>query len=239
MTLASCGRRGGIAGAIALAGLLSGCSGDSGKAPVTRPVPQPGFAADSPIHAVQLFEWSWEHQDLARFTSLLADDFQFVCSVSDSAGNAFQGHGLTRIDELESAHHLFTAGGVAPPAKSISLQFDRNLIPQQDTRAGKQDQSHYQEIVTTVVLRIETPEESFQVTGEARFHLARGDVAVLPAELTALGVQPDPGLWYIERWDDETFGGEGAAAGNARRTSTSWTTPAKNTTWCSIMALYR
>jgi len=113
------------------------------------------------------------------------------------------------------------------------------LFPRQDSRAGKQDQSHHQEIVTTVVLRIETPAESFQVTGEGRFHLVRGDVAAIPAELAAQGVQPDPALWYIERWDDETAGGEGSAAGNGRRTSTSGTTPARNTTWCSIMALYR
>jgi hypothetical protein len=234
MTLASCWRRRGIAGAIALAGLLPGCSGDSGKAPVTRPAPQPGFVADSPVHALQLLAWSWQHQDLALFTSLLTDDFLFGCAATDSAGNAFQGHGLTRIDELESAHHLFTAGGVAPPATSILLRFDPNLIPQQDSRPGKQDQSHYQEIVTSVVLRIETLEESFQVTGAARFHLARGDVAAIPAELTAQGVQPDPGRWYIERWDDETVGSPAP-----ERTPSLRALPAKMTTWCSIKALYR
>ena len=129
-------------------------------------------------------------------------------------------------------------GGISPPANIITLQFDRNLIPQQDSRAGKQDPTYFQEITTSVVLRIRTDVEEFQVTGAARFFLARGDSALIPAELVARGFRADPGHWYIQRWEDETLGSLAAAAGD-REAPPLTTQPARNTTLCSIKVLYR
>jgi hypothetical protein len=230
-------RRSGSAGLLALALLLAGCS-DHGRPPLaTTPAPQPGFTADSPVNAVRLLEWSWDHRDLDRLRGLFTDDYLFLCAASDSAGNAFQGRALTRLDELESAHHVFVGGGVAPPATGIALQFDRNLIAQPDGRAGKQDESLYQEIATSLVLRIITDDNEFQVSGAARFFLVRGDVALIPAELAAQGARPDPGRWYIERWEDETSRA-GFAPARAREPLLG-TEPAKSTTFCSVKTLYR
>ena len=92
-----------------------------------------------------------------------------------------------------------------------------------------------------MALRIETREGDFQVTGAAGFFLVRGDSALIPPELIAKGVGPDPGRWYVERWEDETGGSDGATArvADERRPSSLQALPARNTTWCSIIALYR
>ena len=159
---------------------------------------------------VRLFEWCWDHRAIAEYEEIFTDDFLFAFAATDSAGRAFQGAVLTRFDEIETARHLFVGGGTSPPANSISLQLDQNLIAQQDSRPGKQNTTYHREIITQVVLRIETDEESFQVTGTARFFLVRGDSALIPADLTARGFTRDPGRWYIERWEDETVGTSGA-----------------------------
>jgi hypothetical protein len=191
----------------------------------------------SPQTAVRALEWSWDHASTTGLATLLTDDFLFACAASDSAGRAFRSSGITRSDLLEVARHLFTGGGSSPPASSIALTLDRTLFPGQDGRPGKQDLNFYREIVTSLVLRIETPEESFQITGEARLHLVRADVAHIPADLASHGAGPDPGRWYIERWEDETAGAGGASATSAAPRPR--TLPAKNTTLCSLLELYR
>jgi hypothetical protein len=175
---------------------------------VSVPPPNPS----RPELAVRLFEWCWDHRAITEYEEIFTDDFQFQFAATDTAGNAFRGHALTRFDEIETARHLFVGGSSAPPANSISLELDQNLIPQQDSRAGKQDTTYHQEIDTQVVLSIETDEESFRVTGTARFFLVRGDSAAIPAEMVAKGFRRDPQRWYIERWEDETVGSAGASA---------------------------
>jgi len=132
-------------------------------------------------------------------------------------------------------------GSSSAPANRISLQLDHTLIPQADPRPGKQDTTYHQTIVTSVVLRIETPEEGFQVTGSARFFLVRGDVPLIPAELIARGFRPDAARWYIQRWDDETAGSPAASAlaQDARDARPLRAQPAKYFTWCWIKTLYR
>jgi len=231
----------GHAGLVVLTLVFAGCADTKPRSLPTQPAAEPGFVADSPVNSVRLLEWSWDHRDLESFSGLLTDDFIFGCAESDSAGNAFQGHGFGRIDEIESVRHLFVGGGIGPPASSIALQFDPNLIPQPGARAGKQDPTRHQEIATSTVLRISTGEEDFQVTGTARFFLVRGDVALIPAELTDRGVGADPGRWYIERWEDETVGSGIATprVRDERRQASLRAQPAKMTTWCSIKMLYR
>jgi len=58
-----------------------------------------------------------------------------------------------------------------------------------------------------------------------RFHLVRGDSALLPQELLDRGARRDSTRWYVERWDDETVG---PAA----------TLPARNLTWGRLKLLY-
>jgi hypothetical protein len=68
-----------------------------------------------------------------------------------------------------------------------------------------------------VVLRIETDEESFQVTGDARFFVVRGDSALIPQDMLDRGFRPDKDRWYIERWEDETQGSGGGIANAVTR----------------------
>ena len=163
-----------------------------------------------PELVVRLFEWCWDHRSIAEYEEIFTEDFLFQFAETDSSGNAFLGRVLTRIDEIETARHLFVGGGASPPANSISLQLDANLIPIQDTRPGKRDTTYHREISTSVVLRIDTDEEDFQVTGTARFFVVRGDSAVIPVELSQR-FPPDAGRWWIERWEDETVGPGGSA----------------------------
>jgi hypothetical protein len=172
----------------------------------TDPPPYPS----RPDQVVRLFEWCWDHRSIAEYEEIFTEDFQFEFAATDTAGNAFRDRALTRFDEIETARHLFVGGGTSPPANSITLQLDQNLISQPDSRPGKQDTTYFQEIITSVVLRIKTDEEEFQVTGAARFFMVRGDSALIPAELVARGFHSDPGRWYIQRWEDETVGTAGA-----------------------------
>ena len=233
-------RRAGVIALVALALCLAGCSKEEN--PVSaRPAPEPVPAPVTPVAAVRAFEWCWDHRDYDAYTQLLSGDFSGACAATDSAGNVFRARALTRSDELETARHLFVGGGTQPPANTITLQLDPNLIVEPDPRPGKEDASLYRTIETTIALRIDTFASDFMITGVTRFFLVRGDVAVIPDELVARGVRPDAGRWYVERWEDESdrapapaVRAQGAAGAEALRTM-----PAKNTTWCSIKALYR
>ena len=178
------------------------------RAGASEPPPVPS----RPELIVRLFDWCWDHRSINDYEEVFTDDFLFAFAATDSAGRAFQGAVLTRTDEIETARHLFVGGGTSPPATSVSLQIDQTLRAQPDSRPGKRDTTYHREIVTDVVLRIETDEESFQVTGAARFFVVRGDSALIPQDLVDRGFRPDPGRWYIERWEDETVGTAGANA---------------------------
>jgi hypothetical protein len=171
-----------------------------GRVGTAEPPPVPS----RPDLAIRLFEWCWDHRAIAEYEEIFTDDFLFQFAAADSSGQAFLGGVITRTDEIETARHLFVGGGASPPANSISLELDQNLIATSDTRPGKGNATYHQEIVTQVVLRIDTEEEGYQVTGAARFFLVRGDSAVIPAELLARGFGHDASRWYIERWEDET-----------------------------------
>lgn len=176
------------------------------RAGASEPPPVPS----RPDLIVRLFEWCWDHRSITDYEEVFTDDFLFAFAATDSAGRSFQGAVLTRTDEIETARHLFLGGGSSPPATSVSLQLDQSLFAEQDTRPGKRDTTYHREIVTSVVLRIDTDAESFQVTGDARFFVVRGDSALIPQDLVDRGFRPDPGRWYIERWEDETVGTPGA-----------------------------
>jgi hypothetical protein len=165
-----------------------------------------------PDQIIRLFEWCWDHRSITDYEEVFTDDFLFAFAATDSAGRAFQGAVLTRNDEIETARHLFVGGGSSPPANSISLQLDQSLYPLQDTRPGKRDTTYHREVITSVVLRIETDQESFQVTGDARFFVVRGDSALIPQDLRDRGFRADKDRWYIERWEDETQGAGGGIA---------------------------
>ena len=219
---------------VVLAVAIAGCSVGH---QVTGPPPGPSApVANSPTKAIRLFEWGWDHRDLATFENLLTDDFRFVFALADSAGNLFPDHGMDRWPLLFCLQHLFTGGGLASPATSISLVLDPRLIALPDSRAGRNPRWH-KEILTSVDLTIKTEDlTEYAVTGHARFFVVRGDSAILPAEL---GVGPDSTRWYIQQWNDETLRDAIAAApdpaGSANLLAPQ---PAHQVTWGRILAYY-
>jgi PKD repeat protein len=46
------------------------------------------------------------------------------------------------------------------------------------------------------------PGNDLDASGMTLFHLVRGDVAQIPAELGGRGFGPDPKRWYIQKWED-------------------------------------
>ena len=136
---------------------------------------------------------------------------------------------------------MFLGGGTHPPANHISLQLDPNLVAQGDTRPGRQGTIHHQQVLTEFVLRIDTDESAYQVTGAARFFLVRGDSALIPADLVARGFGHDSARWYIERWEDEIVGPPAARAAtrDGPAAPSLRAQPSGSTTWCEIKALYR
>ena len=200
-------------------------------APVASPAPAPS----SPALAVQRLGWCWNNRDYETNRTVFTDDFRFAFAAGDSAGNPYAGSAWTREDELAAAYHLFIGDGTSPPAKSITLHLDRNLIALNDPRPRKQARWH-KTIRTHIDLSIEVDHgdgatEVNWVQGFASFYLVRGDSATMPTDLTIGGWRPDSTQWFIERWQDETLP---VGTGGGLRAL-----PSKNTTWGSIKAHYR
>ena len=223
-------------GALALALALAGCS-DTQRPWFTAPR-EPRPVAYTPALAVRALEWCWDHRDAPACADLFTEDFLFQCSITDSAGSTFRDRVLTRLEEIEVTRHLLAGGGAQPPANYVSLQLDHNLISVPDTRPGKGDSRFHQMIPTSVVLRIDTLGDDFQVTGAARFFLVRGDSALLPPAGPGGRPGPDSTRWYIQRWEDETLGTAGIST-PADDAAASQTMPPAKPTWCHIKALYR
>jgi hypothetical protein len=202
---------------------VAGCS----ESHVTRPVNR-APAPDSPQDAVRLLQWCWNNRDTTHHREVFTEDFRFVFSSGDSVGRVYP-DGFDREDMLECARHLFVGGGTFPPAASIALVFDATLYPIADSRPGKDPRWH-REVPTSVNLTIDTVVGSrYAVTGNATFFVVRGDSASIPP---GLGLAPDSTRWYIERWEDYTLS-------SALAVPVASPQPARNTTWGSILALYR
>lgn len=189
----------------------------------TAPVPT------SPGLAVKALEWAFVNRDVDVLAELLSDDMLFATAGLDSAGNP------SRVEKdrawlLACAENMFNGTAEHPPASSITLAFDRNLIPLPDLRPGHAD-SLFKTIRTSLDLKVVTGDgNTFEVTGFALFYLVRGDVAAIPKELIARGFLPDRNRWWIWRWEDETLEGSGATGASAH--------PTKSATFGRILELY-
>ena len=215
--------------------VLAGCSGritdPHALLASLQPPRSTSIAPDSPKTLLDALAHAWNDLDPGQYPELFTDDYQFVFSSADSAGNPFRDRTLTREDELAIAEHLFVTGTASnPPAQKIVLTFDRTFIPEPDSRPGKTYPWHL-EVKRNVVLSVDTPDRAFRITGAARFFLVRGDSAAIPPDLAARGFRPDPNRWWIERWEDETLD-TGASPADSP-------TPTHTTTWGSLKALYR
>ena len=182
----------------------------SGLTSFVEPAPSP----TNPQGVVRLFKWCWENRDISKYREIFTDDYRFAFSITDSAGVPYKGNPWTREDELASAEHLFVGGSASEPAaSSITLIFDGDLTAQNDFRDGKTARWHQQIQIANLTLTINRSDGSaVRVTGGALFYLVRGDSAVIPQELVDRGFRADSTRWYIERWEDQTNVGAGAAS---------------------------
>lgn len=188
------------------AALLLGACDKAPTAPADRPP-----AADSPAGAVRAIEWAFNHRRLDVIAGLLPADFRFQTAGVDSAGNPTRDSlGLGGREEfLAALRGLFEGTPTQPGAERVLLSFDRNLTEFPDTRPGK-DPGVHRMIRTALDLKVALGDGSVvEVTGNALLYSVRGDSAAIPPELAARGLRPDPGRWWLDRWEDETLTGAG------------------------------
>ncbi len=179
--------------------LLSGCDTARTIAPrALAPV------ADSPQNAVRLLQYALNYRDMDAIESLLPEDATFVSAGADSAGSVVRVP-WTRAELVHALRNLLVGSPTVPPATSIALNIDANLVPFPDTRPGMSPELH-RTIRTSVDLKVETADGSgYEVTGMALFYATRGDSAQISAEQKAHGAKPDSTRWWLSRWEDETL----------------------------------
>ena len=200
--------------------------------PVRVVVPGPEHVvATTPQSAVKLFEWAMVNRKPDVFDELFTDDFAFISSGTDSAGDPRR-EPHDRAWALAKLRCMLEGGAESPPAASIRLNFDRFLVPVADPRPGFRDaDSLFKSIRTALDCKVEIGDgQTFEVTGYLLFYLVRGDAAAIPAELEARGVTKDKARWWISRWEDETLAHEGKQP--------SATNPTKSMTLGDILQLY-
>lgn len=177
-----------------------------GYAPVaTEPPPRP----NSPTGLMNLFRWCWENRSITEYEDLFTEDFRFVFSDIEAVDNP----PILRDEEIAIARRIFVDGGASEPrAKRIEMTFvNQPLIPIPDTRPDRPD-PWYKLVQTRVRLTVELAEPTpIQIDGDVNFFLVRGDSAQIPLELQPR-LKPDPGRWYIQRWEDKTGGGSRVVA---------------------------
>lgn len=224
--------------------LLIASLGCSKHATVTAPaVVDTGPVPDTPQHAVDLLQWSWNHRDLFASERLLSDDFVFQLGPVDSLD---AGPPVLVDDLIAISSHLFTTGTTTqPPATHI--EFDVNTpVATPDTRVGMTFPTH-QVVSFHMSLRVETADAVYQISGGVQASVVRGDSAAIAPQQMAAGAAPRADRWYIDRIVDETGSGGALARAAAlsalavptRHARPNDTLPSKRNTWGQLLLLYR
>jgi hypothetical protein len=168
---------------------------------VSKPAPQPNTAAG----VVLLFQWCWRNRAYDEYREIFTDDYRFQFATGDTAGNFYRDTPWTRIDELNTAQHLFVTGTPSqPPATTITLDYTQDLNTTIDPRPGKGNAWHAL-VTAQVLLRVSLSDGGYEVRGPAYFYAVRGDSALIPDELKQIGFKSDSTRWYLELWVDGTL----------------------------------
>lgn len=216
---------------LALGAALAGCSGSG----TTKPQLPAAPVADTPAHTLDLLVWCYDNRDVNHYGTLFTGDYRFKLTLFDSTDATFRDSSMTREEELQYAHHLFVNGVVPlPAATSVALTFGPVDI-QPDGRPGKDSTVHREALIASSLnATFASASTTAQVRSPVRFYFVRGDSAILPAELIALGAGHDTTRWYLEGWVDESSSPIGAGLG-ARRTNAQATF---SVTWGELKLLY-
>jgi len=189
--------------------LAVGC--DRNEPAPTEPGPLDGMpAASSPEGLMDALVWSNQNLSVDGYRTLFTADYRFAFAAFDTSGNPYHGNPWTRDDELAYFQNL--VNGVPPdssPARTLILSLS-GLNVQNDTRAGKYDPERRKRVTALAHLSIATEDDTrFIISGLSVFYVVRGDSANIPDDLER---SPDPGTWYIERWEDSSVALSGTAA---------------------------
>lgn len=219
---------------------IAGCG--SHRAMPTAPAMAQPPDLIGPEATVQAFAWSWSHRNSAELAQVLSDDFRFVFSTGDSAGNAYRDRPLGRPDLLAMSDSLFRSGA------QVVLFLDHNLQALDDTRPGHNPSWHRQ-ILTNVDLTVTVNLQPYHVVGQALFYLVRADSARIPGDLgDPQVIARDTTRWFIDEWDDLTLGNTGGLPRSKTQPAHSGPSPSERlwhsavhdaTTWGQILSLYR
>jgi hypothetical protein len=206
------------------------CSHSSHPFDPWREDEDPPPLADTPQGLLRLLEWCYDHRDSVTYRELFTDDYRFLFSAADSAGNPYRDRPFTREDELIYSPRLFRE------AAEIRLHFDQDLTVLPDPREGWRDSTvFYKSIRTTVNLMVRYRDgRTVEVRGHSLFFVCRGDVALIPEVLVRLGVRADSTRWFINRWEDETAGAGAPSSSPSHRAA-----PTRNMTWGALKSTHR
>ena len=191
----------------AVAVLATGCFNPfSPSVSNVRGISSPAPIPNTPQNVIRLLRWCWENRDAQVYRTVFSDDYKFVFSAQDSAGNPDRSLPWSRTDELDNVTKIFNGGNGPdePAATSVTITFDPNLRADPDDRPGK-DPGWHKRIETTVALSVRFPTITQEVSGNALFYVVRGDSAEIPEELQLQGYGRDPQRWYIDLWVDHTI----------------------------------
>src|SRR6185436_20053255 len=133
---------------------LAGCFNPFNPNILTERVTSVAPSPSTPQNAVRLFEWCWKNRGIDKYRELFTADYEFLSGGLDSAGNQTREIQARRDDEVQTAENMFIGSAERAPAAKITLDFDRNLIPFPDTRAGKTPKWH-QTVRTSVNLKVD------------------------------------------------------------------------------------
>lgn len=168
---------------------LSGCAT---RATAPQGIVEAAPDANSPIAAAQRLHWALEHGDADMIAGLLTTDFSFhaILNPPDGSWHAQSHDRAATLLALQAM--LEGVPGKSSPAIA-SLEFDRALTAEDDTRPGRSPLVH-KIIFAPATFRLEDSRDGARVVvGALAFLLARGDVAAIPPGQPAIPTQ-----WWIE-----------------------------------------
>lgn len=190
---------------LATAVAIAGCWNPFRPEVSTERIVQSTGAAPQPTssrNVMKLFKWCWDNQNITEYEKVFTDDFKFAFAESDSQGNQFPGRVLIREEEIESARFLFVGGRSGePPANSISLQYVSPLIPDRDTRPGKEPPFNVM-FQTDVDITLRMDSGTIRVHSKAVFFAVIWGAADIDDVVAALHIPVNERRWFIERYEE-------------------------------------
>ena len=190
----------------ALTVLFAGCTGRTTAPAMTPSDPAP--VASSATAAVSLLGWCWRYRDIDRYPGVFADDLVGFAAAGDSVGGIAP-ESWAREQELVATSRIFVGDAIHPHVSKLTSSFDVSSGELAESLPAHSNRWH-RTLIVPVDIRATLDLSSgfrrtYHVAEVFRFHLVRGDSAVIPVDLAMQGVRSDSTRWYLWRWEDLTL----------------------------------